>query len=354
MPSSLTEFLRNFLLLPPEGSTFSVSADRLHFVVILTTFAGSFGVFLTAAIFIIRYRQRDPDQTTVHVPPSRLLEAAYIVLPLTLFVIWFFIGFRQYVYTETPPPGAMDVYVTAKQWMWKFTYPGGPNSINTLRLPVGRPVRLLLTSRDVIHSLFVPELRLKQDVLPGRYTQTWFTLRMPGRWRILCTEYCGLLHSEMRGELVALDPAEYEAWLANQRQDLNAQRDASASGPEQQAHPAPSLAEQGERIAVAQGCLACHSVDGSRHIGPTWLGLYMSRVPLEAGAFAIADEAYLTESIMEPDKKIVAHFQPLMPSYRGRIGAAEVAAIVEYIKSLRTDEVVPGSGQEPPHAPLTP
>ncbi len=349
---TVTDFLRGFLMLPQEGSTFSVDVDRLHFAVLLTTFAGSAGVFATATWFVIRYRQRDPDQTTARPPPSRLLQGAYIVLPLSLFVLWFFIGFGQYVYTETPPPDAMDVYVTAKQWMWKFTYPEGPSSIGTLRVPVGRPVRLLLTSRDVIHGFFVPELRVKQDVVPGRYTQMWFTLRQPGRWRILCTVYCGLLHSQMWGELVGLEPAEYQAWLADQRQRLAGPRDASRAAPEPPPPPGSSLAARGQQVAADLGCLACHTVNGQEAIGPTWQGLYMQRVPLEGGGSVVADEAYLTESMMDPARKIVAGFQDVMPSFQGRLSGPDAAAIVEYIKSLRTGaEAVRG---EEPLAPRPP
>jgi len=249
----------------------------------------------------------------------------------------------------------MDVYIQAKKWMWKVAYPGGPNAVNVLRVPSGRPVRLLMTSRDVIHSFYVPEFRIKQDVLPGRYTETWFEATQPGRYQILCAEYCGAGHSIMRGEVIVLKPEEYEDWLSAQRRVVSAalagRQDGSPTALDF-APPIGNLIDQGRRLAQEQGCVKCHSVDGTRHIGPTWLDLYHRKEKLQDGSTIDVDEAYITESMMDPLSKVVAGFQPVMPSFENKLAGPEVAAIVEYIKSLQSDAVRTGASEGPAYAPV--
>jgi cytochrome c oxidase subunit 2 len=196
-------------------------------------------------------------------------------------------------------------------------------------------VRLLLTSRDVIHSFYVPSFRIKQDALPGRYTQAWFEATEPGRFQVLCAEYCGTQHSMMLGEIVALEPAEYDAWLAERRRGPAEKQDGIGDAPEPGA--GTSMIERGRRAATDRGCFRCHTVDGTPHIGPTWLGLYRRPTRLSTGETIIADESYLTESMMDPLAKLVAGYQPVMPSFRGQLDAPEAAAIVELIKSLRPE-----------------
>jgi len=332
----MNELMRRMLFLPEQASNFSTDVDHLHYFVILTTLVMSFLVGVTALYFFWRYRQRSRDQLTPDVQPGPGMEVMFVVLPLVFFVGWGIAGFRDYVRMQTPPKDAMDVYVMAKQWMWKFSYPEGPSSLSVLRVPTGRPVRLLLTSRDVIHSFFVPAFRLKRDAVPGRYTQMWFVPTKPGRYPIFCAEYCGLSHSNMTGEVVAMDPAEFDAWLADQRTGFPQAQDSAASPGEEVAADA-SLVEQGRAAAVRNGCLKCHSVDGSPHIGPTWLDLYGRTETMTTGEKILAEEAYLTQSMMDPLAYVVAGFQPVMPSFMGLISPAETAALLEYIKSLRSD-----------------
>jgi cytochrome c oxidase subunit 2 len=348
----MNQLLRRLLFLPDQASTFAQDVDQLHYFVILTTFVMSTAVGLTAIFFFIRYRRRSETQTTPHIEPNALVEALFISVPLAFFLLWFFIGYREFVRQQTPPSDSMDVYVMGKKWMWKFAYPDGPNAINVLRVPAGRNVRLLMTSRDVIHSFYVPEFRIKQDVLPGRYSQTWFNAVAPGRYQILCAEYCGAGHSIMRGEVIVLKPQEYEDWLASQRRGPLAQRQDGSPTPLDFAPAIGNLVEQGKRIAAEQGCLKCHSTDGTRHIGPTWLDLYHRREKLSDGTLVDADEAYLTESMMDPALKVVDGFQPVMPSFQGKIAGPEVAALVEYIKSLQSDAVRRGPSEGPAYAPI--
>jgi cytochrome c oxidase subunit II len=348
----VNDLLRRLLFLPDQASTFARDVDHLHFFVILVTLFASTAVGLTAIFFFIRYRRRSETQTTPHIEPPLWLEAIFIFVPLSLFLAWWVIGFKEFVRQQTPPSDAMDVYVMGKKWMWKFAYPDGPNSINVLRVPAGRNVRLLMTSRDVIHSFFVPEFRIKKDVLPGRYTDEWFNAPEPGRYQILCSQYCGAGHSIMRGEVIVMKPQEYEDWLASQKRGaLTAKQDGSATGLES-GTPLGSLVEQGKRVAAEQGCLKCHSTDGTRHIGPTWLDLYHRREKLNDGSLIDADEAYLTRSMMDPALEVVDGFQPVMPVFQGKISGPEVAALVEYIKSLQSDAVRSGPSEGPAYAPV--
>jgi cytochrome c oxidase subunit 2 len=230
--------------------------------------------------------------------------------------------------------------------MWRFAYPGGPSAIDVLRVPAGRPVRLLITSRDVIHSFFVPELRLKQDALPGRYTQTWFQVDQPGRFTVYCAEYCGLSHSGMLAELVVMPPEEFDAWLVEVRRGAALAQDAG-SVPGEAVLAGSSIVDQGRNVAIQQGCLKCHSVDGSRHIGPTWVDLWLREEKLIGGETVLADEAYLTKSMMDPAAQIVSGYQNVMPSYQGKMTPPEVAAVLEYIKSLKTPAVRAGPSEGP-------
>jgi cytochrome c oxidase subunit II len=347
----MNEVLRRLLFLPDQASTFARDVDRLHYFVIITTFIMSTAVGLTAIFFFVRFRRRSETQTTPHIEPTLWMEALFIATPLFFFLLWFFLGFREFVRQQTPPSDSMDVYVSAKKWMWQFAYPDGPNAINVLRVPAGRNVRLLMTSRDVIHSFYVPEFRIKQDVLPGRYTQTWFNATTPGRYQILCAEYCGAGHSIMRGEVTVLKPQEYEDWLAFQHRGVVATQDGQPTALDF-APALGNMVDQGRRIAAEQGCLKCHTTDGTRHIGPTWLDLYHRREKLNDGSTVDADEAYLTESMMDPALKVVEGFQPVMPSFQGKLAGPEVAALVEYIKSLQSDAVRIGPSEGPAYAPI--
>jgi cytochrome c oxidase subunit 2 len=231
---------------------------------------------------------------------------------------------------RVPPPDAAEVYVVAKQWMFKFGYPDGKASVGTLYVPAGKPIKLVMTSRDVIHGFYVPQFRLKQDLVPGRYTTAWFEATTPGVYEILCAEFCGTGHSQMRGQVLVLSASDYEAWL-----------EGSPTG----TSDGLDLVVVGSDVAARRGCLRCHTTDGSPHIGPSFAGLYGRTVDLESGAAVVADEAYLTASMMDPLAQLRAGYRPVMPSYKGLLPPAETAALLELIKSLRGEPV------GPPHPP---
>jgi cytochrome c oxidase subunit 2 len=337
----VNELLRRALDLPPQSSSVARGIDALHYTVILTTLAG---VTLAAAVaggFLVRYRRRTPViPLTPRITAPGWLEATVISGLLGLFCVWWVIGFTQYRDLETPPAGAMPIYVTAKQWMWEFAYPAGPTSADVLVVPVGRPVRLIMTSRDVIHGFYVPAFRIKQDVVPGRALTTWFEAVEPGTFDVLCTQYCGTRHSLMRAQIIALAPDAYARWLDAARAPL-ALPGAKGDG--------QGLAERGHAVAAERGCLRCHSVDGSAFIGPTWAHAFGRRRRTADGRTVVVDEAYLTESMMDPRAVIAAGFQPVMPSYQGALTPEEAAAILEYIRSLR--DVRPVDVVPPPVAP---
>ncbi len=323
----MNELLHRLLDLPPQASSLARGIDTLHYVVILVTIGGVALVSAITVLFLVRYRRRgEAPAVTPRVVSPLWLELAVGGTLLALFCVWWVIGFVQYREIETPPANAIPVYVTAKQWMWKFEYPGGPASSESLVVPVGTPIKLIMSSRDVIHGFYVPAFRIKQDVVPGRAVTAWFEAIEPGTFDVLCTQYCGLRHSLMRAQIVALPPADFTRWFDAAKAPLSLP---GAKG------DGAGLAAHGHEVAARRGCLRCHSVDGSPFIGPTWARAFGRRRPLVGGGDVLVDEAYLTESMMDPDAKVAAGFAPVMPSYQGILTPADAASILEYIRSLR-------------------
>lgn len=335
------ELLRRILFLPQGASSIALEIDLLHALVITITMIGSTGVFLAALWSMWRYHRSAGHLTTTPIHASFAFEATSIGGLFALFILWWVIGYEQYQGMRVPPRDAIEIHVVAKQWMWQFADESGRRSQSVIVVPRGQPVRLSTTSRDVIHSFFVPAFRVKQDVLPGIYTELWFRAEEVGTFPIFCTEYCGLSHSRMRGSVVVLEPWDYARYL----EGAAVPSVIAASG---NAPPAPvdDLVAVGESVAARMGCLGCHTVTGEPHIAPSWRGLYGSTVELEGGGRVRADDAYLTESMMAPERQVVRGYPDVMPSYRGILDASQTAALVEYIRSLR----VPA--REPPPVAL--
>lgn len=336
----LGEIFRTALALPEQASDFAVRVDWLHFF----QFGGFWimGVVLFGCVgwFLLRYRRTGEDHgpvRTERITAPLWLEIVVVGTLLGFFVGAWIVGFRQYADAGSRPDDAYEVYVTGKQWTWTFDYPSGARTTGVLYLPQDRPVRLLITSRDVIHSFFVPEFRIKRDAVPGRYNAVTFVPTRPGSRRILCTEFCGTGHSRMWADVEVLAPADFDRWL---------ETGIPPGGPEETDEPAPlrleeavpperaSLAERGRQVAASLGCLGCHTVDGSIHLAPTWQDLYGRREPLQSGDTVTVDAGYITESMMRPQAQIVRGFSPIMPSFQGQVDPSQTAAIVEYIRSL--------------------
>jgi cytochrome c oxidase subunit 2 len=324
----VNDLLRGWLDLPVEASTFAAGVDLLHLFVISATMLGATFVFLLSVYYVLRYRRKTPYELTANTAMSAPLELFIIGSLQTLFLVFWVVGAWQYNRMTTPPPNALTVYVTGKQWMWEFSYPSGRASMDLLTVPAGMPIKLVMTSRDVIHSFYVPAFRIKHDVVPGRYYTAWFTARAQGTFDVECAEYCGVNHSRMLGRVQVLSAEDYGRWLEGDRP------------------PEHDLAERGRRVASDRGCFNCHTLDGQPHIGPSWASLYMSQVALADGRSVVADDAYLTRSMMEPQAEIVAGYKAVMPTYRGVLPEPEVAALVEFIRSIH--------GPPPPPSILLP
>lgn len=314
----MTEWLRS-VLLPVEGTAHAASVDHLFFFLL---YLGTFFFLLIAGLltyFVIRYRRRGPNDKTPNIRHNPKLEVAWTVIPLGIVMVIFFWGFRTYMDAAVSPGDAMEIQVTAKKWVWQFEYPNGVRSLNELHVPLGKPVKLVMTSEDVIHSFYVPTFRIKQDVVPDTYTQLWFTPEEPGLHRLLCAEYCGQGHSDMGGRIFVDDQRKYEDWL-------------ETGGDEGKNMP---LAQFGAMLYQSRGCHTCHSLDGSRGQGPSFKGVFGHPVKLQDGHTVMADENYIRESIMLPQAKIVAGFEPIMPTFQGMLRPREINALVEFVKSQR-------------------
>jgi cytochrome c oxidase subunit 2 len=312
----------SFQLFPVEASSISAEVDQLLFF--LVAVAAFFTVVIFSAIFYfaIRYRRRSENELPAAVHGSIPLEIAWTIIPFGLTMVMFTWGASIFYRERRPPDDALPIYVVAKQWMWKLQHVEGQREINELHIPVGRPVKLTMTSEDVIHSFFVPAFRTKQDVVPGRYTTTWFTATKPGKYHLFCAEYCGANHSGMGGWIYAMEPQDYQTWLGG-------------------GTPGASLAENGQRLFENLACANCHKADGSGRC-PDLAGLFNKDVKLADGSTVKADEGYIRESILRPAAKIVAGYQPSMPTFQGLVTEEGVLELVEYIKSLGPN---PGAGQ---------
>jgi len=307
------------LPLPPQASSAAPRVDALLYTVTGVTCAVGVAICLTIVAFAIRYRagslgrrrSRRPSRQT---PAQRRLELAWTLTPLLLFLGAFAWAANLYIERGSPPVSAPRVFIVAKQWMWKAQHAGGQREVGELHVPRGQPIVLVMTSQDVIHSFFVPAFRAKQDVLPGRYAELWFTPTEAGRFHLFCAEYCGTDHSRMRGDIVVLEPAEFQRWLAARPETAD-------------------MAMRGKALFRDYGCSGCHDANATVR-APDLAGLYGRPVPLANGTVVAADDRYIRDSILLPAKEVVAGYEPIMPSYAGRIGDDEIFDLTAYIRSL--------------------
>ena len=309
--------MSDFPLMPPQASHFAMQSDMLLFFLVAMSFVISTGVFLTIVFLGIRFRKKEgADFKPSKGFESLALEITWSVIPLVIGIGIFAWGAVLFFNTQQiPTEGALDINVVGKQWMWKIQHPNGKTLTNEMRIPVGRPIRITLTSQDVIHSFFLPAFRQKQDALPGKYTRMWIEANKTGTFPLFCAEYCGTEHSKMIGKVVVMDPVEYEKWLAG------------ATG------LTPVAA--GEQLFNQRlGCATCHA-EGPSQRGPSLNGLYLSDVKLIDGSSVLADEEYIRNSITDPSAQIAAGYPPLMPvNYGGQLTDQELMYLVAYVKQL--------------------
>ncbi|HVS15152.1 MAG TPA: cytochrome c oxidase subunit II [Thermoanaerobaculia bacterium] len=328
--NALPSLFDNLPLFPEQASSMALPVDVLYGV------WGALSIFFSVlvgggAIFMmVRYRRRTRGQ--VGAPPTHapIVEVFSMTVPFAIAMTMFVWGTKVYVDLRRPPENAIEYFAFGKQWMWKYQHPNGLRQINDLTIPVDTPIKVTLTSEDVIHAFFVPAFRVKQDVLPGRYTTVWFTATKTGQYHMFCAEYCGSEHSLMGGTVTVLERDQYEAWL----------REESA--------PNANPAATGEDLFTALACATCHQEQDS-HRGPTLHGLFGKEVVLASGETVRADETYLRESILEPNRKLVRGYMALMPTFTGQVTEEQVGHLVRYLKTLGTASA-DGAGEHPTSA----
>jgi cytochrome c oxidase subunit 2 len=315
-------------IFPQQASEFAARVDALYTFLIVLSVVFGLGIAAALAVFAVRFRRRTPGDRPALIEGALALELAWTVGPLVIVTIIFFWGTSLFYSMQRVPPDAMEIYVVGKRWMWKVQHMTGQREINELHVPVGQAVRLTLTSEDVIHSFYIPAFRIKKDAVPGRYTSEWFRATRPGRYHLFCAEYCGTKHSGMIGEIVVMEPAAFEEWLAG--------------------GPTLSPAAEGEKLFQSLACQTCHRPDSAGR-GPRLDGLFGSPVALSDGRSVVADADYVRESIVTPSAKVAAGYQPIMPTFQGQVTEEQLLQLVAYIQSL-----APPAGQPSPAALLPP
>jgi cytochrome c oxidase subunit 2 len=305
---------QGFPLFPQQASSMAPHVDNLYFYLLAVSFFFATLIALSVIYFAIKYRRRSESELPPGVEGSLKLEVAWSVIPLLITFTFFFWGTKLFFAMNRPPTDALEIYIVGKQWMWKIQHADGQREINELHVPVGRAVRLTMTSEDVIHDFFVPAFRMKKDVVPGRYATAWFQATRPGRYHVFCAQYCGTKHSAMTGWVEVMDPLAFQNWLAG------------GTGSE-------SLASAGAKLFALHACNTCHRPDSLAR-GPNLEGLFGKTVTLQDGRTLVADESYIRESIVAPNAKLVAGFQPIMPTFQGLISEEGLLQLVAYIKSL--------------------
>jgi cytochrome c oxidase subunit 2 len=305
---------KEFRFLPEQASRISGQVDLLYFFLVTVSIFFALLIFFLIYVFAVRYRRRSEDEVPREIPGLLKLELAWSIIPFGLTMIVFVWGASLYFNTYTPPDNALEIYVVGKQWMWHIQHPTGQREINTLHIPRGEAVKLTMATEDVIHSFYIPAFRVKKDVVPGRYTTMWFEAIKVGEYHLFCAEYCGTKHSQMIGTVIVMEPADYEAWLSGGKSD-------------------EPLSVAGEKKFQQLACNTCHTdKPGAR--GPTLVGVFGKQAQLQSGDKVLVDQNYVRESILNPKAKVVAGFQPIMPTFQGQISEADLLQIVAYIQSL--------------------
>jgi cytochrome c oxidase subunit 2 len=303
-----------FRLFPPQASTSSHEVDALFFALTLISLLFTAGIFLPIIFFCVKYRRGSPARRSSPRSSSLLIESGWTIGPMLLSLGLFGWGAVTYFRIERRPANAIELQVVGKQWMWKLQHAEGKREINELHVPVNRTVAMTMASQDVIHSFFVPAFRVKQDVVPGRYTGIWFKPTRTGEYHIFCSQYCGTQHSRMTGRVVVMEPLDYERWLKS-------------------GGPAESIVRTGERLFHDRGCSGCHAPNSQFH-APLLQGLYRNPVPLADGTIVTADDQYLRDSILQPARQISAGYPNIMPSFAGHLSEEQIMQLIAYLKYI--------------------
>src|SRR5918999_110816 len=312
-------------IFPEQASTMASRVDNLYFFLVALTIFFSTLIALLVIVFAVKYHRTHPAQVGAPITGSVPLEMMWSIVPFGISMFIFVWAANVFFDLQRPPDQTMQIYAVGKRWMWKFQHIDGQREINELHVPVGRPVKVLMTSEDVIHDLYFPSFRVKADVIPGRYTSLWFNATKAGEYHLFCAEYCGTKHSGMIGRVVVMEPADYQAWLSGGAGEM-------------------SLAALGQRTFQDLACHTCHMGDASGR-GPSLERLYGTQVKLADGRSVVADESYLRESILNPQAKLVAGYQPLMPTFQGLVNEEALLGLTEDIKALPAAGAAPNQGR---------
>ena len=313
----------NLPFFPQEASAQAGQVDAIYFFMLAITAFFSLLIATLVVVFAIKYRRRRANEVGYAIHGSIALELLWSVIPLGIVMIMFGWGAKVFFDMYRPPKGAMEIFIVGKQWMWKAQHADGMREINELHVPVGRPVKLIMGSEDVIHSYYIPAFRVKADVIPGRYNSLWFTATKPGRYHLFCAEYCGTRHSGMIGWVTAMEPADFQAWIGGGRTST-------------------SPVAAGEKLFQDLACSSCHLANGQGR-GPALTGIVGKTVELQGGGSVAVDDAYLRESIVNPQAKVVAGFQPTMPTFQGLVTEEQLLQLIAYVHSLSQ----PGAAKSP-------
>ncbi len=311
-------WLRDWML-PSQNSAYARDYDFMYMSLVGLS---AFFFLLIAGLclfFVVKYKRRANDGPTPHITHNLTLELVWSIIPLIIVIGIFFWGFHGYMNATVAPGDALEIQVTGKKWLWTFEYPDGMRTINEIHVPVNKAVHLIMTSEDVIHSFYIPGMRIKQDVVPGRYTEEWFRADQAGFQQVFCAEYCGKSHSQMLAKIFVDTPAKYAEWL--EKGDEFTQT-------------AP-LKEVGQKVWENRGCKECHSIDGVKGQGPSFKGIWGKMEMMSDGKPYQIDANYIRESMMYPQAKVVKGFEPIMPTFQGLLREREILGVIEYIKSLQ-------------------
>ena len=317
-------------LFPEQASTFAWQVDLLYFYLIVISVAFTIPIVLAIFFFAIKYRETEKYATPEEMHGSMVLETVWSIIPFIISMTIFLGGAIVYFNQYTPPEDAMEIYIVGKQWMWKAQHQTGQREINELHVPVGRKIKLTMTTEDVLHDFFIPAFRTKMDVVPGRYTYMWFEPTKPGKYHLFCAEYCGLNHSGMGGYIYVMEQRDFDEWLSG-----------SVAG--------QTPVEEGRDLFQNKlGCASCHA-GGANQRGAVLEGIFGKEVELASGGKVIADEQYIRNSILNPGAEIVKGYQPIMPTFKGQVTEEQLNSLVAYIKSL-----TPGAGQQAGSGSMSP
>lgn len=311
-------------LVPDSASTFSWKVDALYFYLSGITLFFSLLISAVLIFFVIRYRRRSPYEIPRPIAGSHKLETLWTAIPFVIAMTIFGWGAHVYFEQYKPPDNAVEIYVVGKQWMWKLQHATGQREINQLHIPVGRKIKLIMTSEDVIHDFFVPAFRTKADVVPGRYTTMWFEATTPGTYHLFCAEYCGMNHSGMTGSVIVMEPRDFDNWLSGNLASMT-----------------PAAA--GQQLFQTLGCASCHGANGEGGRGPALVGVFGKMTQLQGGESVRVDEGYVRESILNPQAKIVQGFGPIMPTFQGQVSEEQLMQLTAYIKSLHAAGETPAT-----------